>query len=108
MWYDSLNSGGATGPNGTNKLPAGTVIPASGFRDVPAHLFDQPSRAWQSIVKNTSVTGQPDNFLHHADNGLAFCTMFVAQNPANKFHMLKQFYRNVRWEQLFTLDGTGK
>ncbi|HTT17904.1 MAG TPA: hypothetical protein VMG82_03100 [Candidatus Sulfotelmatobacter sp.] len=108
VWYDSLNSGGTTGPNGTNKLPAGTIIPATGFLDVPAHLFDQPSRTWQSIVKNTSVPGHPNNFLHHADIGLAFCTMLVARDPANKFHMLMHFYWNVRWEQMFAVDGTGK
>jgi hypothetical protein len=108
VWYDSLNSGGATGPNGTNKLPAGTAIPASGFLDVPAHLFDQPSRSWQSVVANSSVAGNPNNFLHHVDIGLAFCTMLVAQDPGNKFHMLMHFYWNVRWEQMFTVDGTGK
>jgi hypothetical protein len=108
VWYDSLNSGGATGPNGTNKLPAGTAIPASGFLDVPAHLFDQPSRSWQSLVANSSAAGNPNNFLHHVDIGLAFCTMLVAQDPGNKFHMLMHFYWNVRWEQMFTVDGTGK
>lgn len=107
VWYDSLNSGGATGPNGTNKLAAGTVIPASGFLDVPAHLFDQPSRRWQSIVKNSSVAGNPNNFLYHTDSGLAFCTMLVAQDPAHKFHMLMHFYWNVRWEQMFTVDASG-
>jgi hypothetical protein len=108
VWYDSLNAGGATGPNGTNKLVAGTVIPAAGFLDVPAHLFDRPSRAWQSVVANTSVAGHPNNFLHHVDIGLAFCTMLVAQDPARRFHMLRHFYWNVRWEQLFSVDGTGK
>jgi hypothetical protein len=107
VWYDSLNSGGATGPTGTNKLAAGTVIPPAGFLDVPAHMWDRPHRKWQSIVKNTSVGGQPNNFLHHADIGLAFCTMLIAQDPANKFHMLMHFYWNVRWEQMFTVDGTG-
>lgn len=108
VWYDSLNAGGATGPNGTNKLAAGTVIPPGGFLDVPAHLFDQPSREWKSVVGNTSVAGTPNNFLHHADIGLAFCTMLLAQDPANKFHMLRHFYWNVRWEQMFNVDGTGK
>ena len=38
VWYDSLNSGGATGPNGTNKLATGIKIPVAKFLDVPAHL----------------------------------------------------------------------
>jgi hypothetical protein len=108
VWYDSLNSGGTTGPNGTNKLAVGTVIPPTGFLDVPAHLFDQPNRSWQSIVKNTSVSGHPNNFLYHTDIGLAFCTMLVARDPGNKFHMLMHFYWNIRWEQMFTVDGSGK
>lgn len=108
VWYDSLNSGGTTGPNGTNRLAAGTVIPPAGFLDVPAHLFDQPSRSWASVVRNTSVAGNPNNFLHHTDTGLAFCTMLVAQDPGNRFHMLMHFYWNIRWEQMFTVDGTGQ
>ena len=108
VWYDSLNSGGATGPTGTNQLAAGTVIPRTGFLDVPAHLFDQPDRWWHSVEKNSSVARHPDNFLYHVDIGLAFCTMLVAQDPSNKFYLLKHFYWNVRWEQMFTVDGSGK
>jgi hypothetical protein len=109
VWYDSLGPllGGTTGPNGTNKLAVGTVIPPAGFLDVPAHLWDKPHRKWQSIVKNTSVAGHPNNFLYHTDIGLAFCTMLVARDPGNKFHMLMHFYWNIRWEQMFTVDGTG-
>ena len=55
VWYDSLNSGGTTGPNGTNNLAAGTVIPRTGFLDVPAHLFDQPDRWWRSVEKNKAL-----------------------------------------------------
>jgi hypothetical protein len=108
VWYDSMTSGGTTGPNGTNRLPAGTVIPPVGFLDVPAHLYDRPRRKWPSIVKNTSVAGNPTNFLYHADIGLAFCTMLVARDPGNKFHMLMHFYWNIRWEQMFAVDGSGK
>ena len=59
------------------------------------------------MLFRSSVPGHPNNFLYHADIGLAFCTMLVAQDPANKFHMLMHFYWNVRWEQMFTVDGTG-
>ena len=97
VWYDSLNAGGATGPSGTNKLAAGTVIPPSGFLDVPAHLYDQPHRTWPSAAHNHGVAGNPSNFLHHVDIGLAFCTMLVARDPANRFHTLMHFYWNVRW-----------
>ncbi|QEL18919.1 hypothetical protein [Limnoglobus roseus] len=107
VWYDSLNSGGTTGPTGTNKLAAGTVIPATGFLDVPAHLFDQPSRWWASVEPNPIVTGHPNNFLHYTVVELLFCTMLVAQEPGGKFHLLKHFYWNVIWEHTFKVDGTG-
>jgi hypothetical protein len=107
VWYDSFNSGGTTGPTGTNKLAAGTVLPATGFLDVPAHLYDQPDRFWQSVETNSSVAGHPNNFLYHADIGLAFCTMLVAQDPSNNFYLLKHFYWNIRWEQMFQVDGSG-
>ena len=108
VWYDSLNSGGTTGPSGTNKLAAGTVLPAAKFLDVRAHLFDQPSRWWESVRTNTAVAGSPDNFLHYAVAELLFCTMLVAQDPAGKFTMLKHFYWNVIWEHTFKRDAAGK
>jgi hypothetical protein len=101
VWYDSLNSGGTTGPAGTNKLAAGTVLPATKLLDVRAHLFDQPSRWWASVRPNTLVAGSPNNFLHYAVAELLFCTMLVAQDPAGRFHMLKHFYWNVIWEHTF-------
>ena len=107
VWYDSLNSGGTTGPNGTNKLGAGTVIPPAGFLDVPAHLFDQPSRAWDAVRPNGLVAGRPDNFLHYAVVELLFCTMLVAQDPDGVFHMLKHFYWNVIWEHMFKRNAAG-
>lgn len=107
VWYDSLNSGGAAGPNGTNKLPAGTKIPAAKFLDVPAHLFDQPRRAWDASRINTLVTGSPNNFLHYAVVELLFCTILVAQEPGGKFHFLKHFYWNVIWEHMFHRNATG-
>jgi hypothetical protein len=107
VWYDSLNSGGTTGPTGTNKLGAGSTIPAAGTLDVPAHLFDQPSRWWPSVETNSVVHGHPDNFLHYTVVELLFCTMLVAQEPGGTFHMLKHFYWNVIWEHTFRRDGTG-
>jgi hypothetical protein len=108
VWYDSFSfPGGVTGPNGTNKLAAGTVIPAAGFLDLPAHLRDKPSRRWPSVEKNTAVTGFPNNFLHYAVAELLFCTMLVAQEPGGKFHILKHFYWNIIWEHKFKVDGTG-
>jgi hypothetical protein len=108
VWYDSLKSGGTTGPAGTNKLAAGTAIPAAGFLVVPAHLFDQPDRRWPSVEPNTVVHGHPNNFLHYTVIELLFCTMLVAQEPGGRFHMLKHFYWNVIWEHTFKRDGTGK
>jgi hypothetical protein len=108
VWYDSFSfPGGTTGPNGTNKLAAKTVIPAAGFLDVPAHLFDQPGRLWDSVEKNTAVTGFPNNFLRYAVGELLFCTMLVAQEPGGTFHILKHFYWNIIWEHTFKLDGSG-
>jgi hypothetical protein len=107
VWYDGLTTGGTTGPTGTNKLAAGTVIPAAGFLDVPAHLFDQPHRWWASVEKNTVVSGGPNNFLHYSVAELLFCTMLVAQEPGGKFHILKHFYWNVIWEHTFKVDGSG-
>jgi hypothetical protein len=107
VWYNPLTGGGATGPNNTNRLAAGTVIPATGFLDIPAHLYDRPRRRWTSAARNMSVAGHPNNFLHHVDIGLAFCTMLVARDPANRFHTLMHFYWNVRWEQMFTVNGAG-
>ena len=107
VWYDSLSLGKPPGPMRTNRLAAGTVIPASGFLDVAAHMWDRPDRAWFAVQKNSSVATRPNNYLHHADIGIAFCTMLVAQDPAGMFVILKHFYWNVRWEQMFTLDLAG-
>lgn len=107
VWYDSLNAGGTVGPMGTNKLAAGTVLPAAKTLDVRAHLFDQPSRWWPPVHSNTIVAGNPNNFLHYAVVELLFCTMLVAQDPAGNFHMLKHFYWNVIWEHTFKLNGAG-
>ena len=109
VWYDSLKAkyGHGNSPRGTNRLAAGTVLPDSGFLDVPAHLFDQPGRSWDAAEVNTVARGRPNNFLHHVDIGLAFCTMLVAQDPTNRFHLLKHVYWNVRWEQMFVVDRAG-
>jgi len=107
VWYDSLNAGGTTGPTGTNKLAAGTVLPAAKALDVRAHLFDQPSRWWPSVRVNTLVAGRPTNYLHYAVVELLFCTMLVARDPAGSYHMLKHFYWNVIWEHIFKRNGAG-
>ncbi|WP_407159103.1 hypothetical protein [Bradyrhizobium sp. STM 3557] len=107
VWYDSLNSGGTRGPTGTNKLAAGTLLPAAEFLDVRAHLFDQPSRAWPPVHTNTLVAGRPNNYLHYAVVELLFCTMLVAQDPAGTFTMLKHVYWNVIWEHTFRRNGAG-
>jgi hypothetical protein len=109
VWYDSLIApdGAGNSPRGTNRLAAGTVLPSCGFLEIAAHLWDRPRRPWSSVEVNTVARGQPNNFLHHVDIGLAFCTMLVAQDPGNRFHLLKHFYWNVRWEQMFVVDRSG-
>jgi hypothetical protein len=108
VWYDSFAFGGTTGPKGTNRLAAGTTLPASGFLDVPAHLFDRPARPWPIIEPNGVVRGRPYNYLQHSETELLFCTLLVARDPAGKFHTLMHFYWNVVWEWLFKLDGSGR
>ena len=109
VWYDSLLAphGAGNSPNGTNRLAVGTRLPDTGFLDVASHLYDKPGRSWDSVEVNAVARGRPNNFLHHVDIGLAFCTMLVAQDPANQFHLLKHFYWNVRWEQMFVVDRSG-
>ncbi len=107
IWYDSLNSGGTVGPRGTNKLAAGTVIPASKSIVVRAHLFDRPRRGWSAVRVNTLVPGNPNNFLHYSVGELLFCTMLVARSPAGVMTMLKHFYWNVIWEHTYQRDRAG-
>ena len=105
VWYDSIYSGGITGPKGTNKLAATTVLPQTGSMIVHAGLIDQPSRWWPATMLNTLVPGLPANYLNYAVIELLFCAMLVAQDPAGTFHMLKHFYWNVIWEQKFKRDS---
>ena len=105
VWYDSINFGGVTGPTGTNKLAAATVLPQIGILNIRAHLSDQPYRWVPATLTNTLVSGRPNNYLHYAVIELLFCTMLVAQDPAGAFHMLKHFYWNVIWEQKFKRDA---
>jgi hypothetical protein len=107
VWYDSLTFGGTTGPTGTNRLAVGTLIPAAGYLDVKAHLYDQPDRHWPPVEPNTAVTGKPDTFLRYTVVELLFCTLLVAQEPGGKFHVLKHFYWNVICEHTFTVDRAG-
>jgi len=107
VWYNPLYSGWVVaGPTGTNKLAPATVLPPKGSLSVQAGLSDQPFRRWPDSLPNTVVTGQPINFLHYAVFEVLFCTMLVAQDPAGNFHMLKHFYWNVIWEQIFKRNGT--
>lgn len=100
VWYDSLFSGGAIGPSGTNKLAAKTILPVSGSLKVPAHLSDQPDRFWEATRPNR-LAGNRVNYLHYVVSEVFFCTMLVARDPPGTFHMLKHVYWNVIWEQLF-------
>lgn len=103
IWYDPLLTGsGTTGPMGTNQLASGMVLPATKVLTVPAHLFDQPHRFWDTVRPN-ALTGKP-NYLRYAVVELLFCTMLVAQEPGGKRHMLKHVYWNVIWEHTFKRD----
>jgi hypothetical protein len=106
IWYDSIRSGGTTGPMGTNKLAPGTILPATKTLPFHAHLYDRPSRWWASVRPNGHAAGNP-NFLHYVVVELLFCTMLVAQDPAGNNFMLKHVYWNVIWEQTFKRDGAG-
>jgi hypothetical protein len=106
VWYDPV-SWGIHGARGTRVLAAGTTIPASGFLDVVAGFGDAPHRSWPTVHSNTAIPSRPDNFLHHVDIALHFCTVLTARDPANNFHLLKHFYWNVRWELMFTRSAAG-
>ena len=105
VWFDSINSGGTTGTEGTNKLAAASMLGSTGSLNVRAGLVDKPWRRWPATRSNTLVPGFPINYLSYAVIELLFCTMLVAQDPAGKFHMLKHFYWNAIWEQKFKRDS---
>lgn len=106
VWYDSPSAHGIVGPDGTNKLAAGTRLPLTGSLTVRAHLFDQPFRAWPYLRPNALAGGQP-NYLHYVVIELLFCTMLVAQDPAGRRQVLKHVYWNVIWEQVFRRNRAG-
>ena len=62
VWYDSLlaRHGNGNSPRGTNRIALGMKLPATAFLDVPAHLWDQPGRSWNSIEANTVARSRPD------------------------------------------------
>jgi hypothetical protein len=104
LWYDPI-SWGIHGTRGTRVLPAGTVVPATGTYRLSAGFEDAPGRSFESVVLN-SLTAT-NNFIHHADIGLQFCTMLTARDPGGRYHILKHFYWNVRWESHFRRDLAG-
>jgi hypothetical protein len=114
IWYDPI-AGGITPssffllgfaipmPRGTTVLPAGTRIPPSGEFPLASGFLDAPERHFDAVIFNTA-SGQ-NNFIHHLDVGLAFCTLLTARDPGGSIHFLKHFYWNVRWEALFQRDA---
>lgn len=106
VWYDPI-SWGIHGARGTRVLAAGTTMPAAGFLDVTAGFDDAPQRSWPTVQVNTVAPGRPNNYLHHVDIALHFCTLLTARDPANNYYLLKHFYWNVRWELLFTRSAGG-
>ena len=60
---------------------------------------DNPKDAGPAVVLNTK-TGK-NNFLREAQLEFLFCTVLCAQDPEGKYHQLKSFYWNVRWQAVF-------
>lgn len=105
LWYDPI-SWGIHGTRGTRVLPAGTVVPPGGGTYLLSAGFgDAPGRNFDSFVANSAT--RTNNFIHHVDIGLQFCTMLTARDPAGRYHVLKHFYWNVRWESHFRRDLAG-
>jgi hypothetical protein len=104
LWYDPITMG-IVGTRGTRVLPAGTVLPASGEFTLTSGLWDAPGRSFDHAVRNTLT--RTDNSLHHIDIGLQFCAMLTAREPGGRYHVLKHFYWNVRWEAHFQRDRAG-
>lgn len=104
LWYDPIRAG-MHGARGTRVLPAGTAIQPSGEYVISAGFRDAPRRFFDAKVRNTA-TGA-DNLAHHIDIGLHFCTMLTAREPGGRYHVLKHFYWNVRWETHFDRSAAG-
>lgn len=104
LWYDPI-SWGIYGARGTRVLPAGTVVPAGGEFTLTSGLGDAPRRSFDAQVANSVTHAQ--NFIHHLDVGLQFCSMLTAREPGGRYHVLKHFYWNVRWELHLTRDAAG-
>jgi hypothetical protein len=75
VWYDSLNAGGTTGPFGTNKLAAGTVLPPTRFLEV-VHTCSTsppaggpsftPTRLFPAARTTSCITPSLNCSSHHA------------------------------------------
>jgi hypothetical protein len=80
-----------------------TVTAADTFpKTLTVHHFDQPGEHPPAVVQN-SLTGE-DNFIREAQLEFLFCTVLSAREPGpppGKFHHLKSFYWNVRWQARF-------
>lgn len=110
LWYDPI-AWGIHGGRGTRQMPAGTRLSATGELTLTSLLQDAPSRHHQATRLNRAT--RVDNFIHHSEIELHFCTMFVVQEPparpgaTGRFHPIRHFYWNVRFEQMFEPQPSG-
>ena len=80
--------------------PPPTVTAADAFpKLLTVSHFDQPGDSAAAVVKN-SLTGE-DNFIREAQLEFLFCAVLSARDPDGKFHHLKSFYWNTRWQATF-------
>jgi hypothetical protein len=77
------------------KIVPGDVFPLT----LSVNHADRPQDSCDAVVVN-SKTAKP-NFLQEAQLEFLFCTVLSAQDPAGKFHHLKSFFWNVRWQAKF-------
>lgn len=61
--------------------------------------YDKPSDGC-AIQMTNSKTGKP-NFLEEVQLEFLFCTVLTALAPSGRYHFLKNFYWNVRWQARF-------
>ncbi len=60
---------------------------------------DKPSDGCDLLALNSKT--HKNNFLREAQMEFLFCTVLTARDPAGKYHHLKSFYWNVRWQATF-------
>lgn len=97
IFYDPPSGGITDKGRGTRVVPHGARMPASGRFRLNSVFADAPGQEYPASLKNPSARDQT-NFLYHAYATFMFYTALIAQEPSGRFHILKHFYWNIRWD----------